>query len=157
MRRRSRGTCRGRSRSTFARPGWSDSCNHPKRERRKATITTYEKREAAWEEYYGKAGGGWWTTDGWFFEGEIPSEGERFRIMPIVGSLNTHYEHGRPVEIPFPTIEIAREYAEVHHEYPDGGRRRQILFNIIGDQDTKVRWSSYTVPVGTKLLPGDWA
>ncbi|MFJ5725828.1 hypothetical protein [Streptomyces sp. NPDC093149] len=138
-------------------PGWSDSCNHPMRERRKATITTYEKREPAWEEYYGKAGSGWWTTDGWFFEGEIPPEGERFRIMPIVGSLNTHFEHGRPVEIPFPTIELAREYAEDYHEYPHGERDKQILYNIVGDQDTVVRWSSYTVPVGTELSPGDWA
>ncbi|MGW3153770.1 hypothetical protein [Streptomyces sp. NPDC001089] len=137
--------------------GWPPRCGHPSRERRKATITRYEDRAAAEEEYYSKAGGGWYTTDGWIFEGEMPPEGQQFRIMPIVGSLNSHYEYGKPVEIPFPTIEMAQEYAEKHHEYPDGERRKQILYNIVGDQDTRVRWSSYNVEIGRELTSGDWA
>ncbi|WP_030660815.1 hypothetical protein [Streptomyces rimosus] len=147
-----------RSKPYYVRtPGWSDSCRHPKREWRKATLTTYETRAAAEEEYYGKAGSGWYTTDGWLFEGQMPPEGERFRIMPIVGTSTSHHEHGRPVEIPFPAIEMAREYAEEYHEYPDSGRRKQSLYNIVGDRDTVVRWSSYDVEVGTELTPGDWA
>ncbi|WP_405824189.1 hypothetical protein OG705_29085 [Streptomyces sp. NBC_00838] len=138
-------------------PSWSNSCNHPRREQHKATLTSYETRAAADEEYYGKAGSGRYTTDGWLFEGAMPPEGDRFRIMPIVGTLNTHYEYGRPVEIPFPSIEMARAYAEEWHEYPDGRRRKQILFNIIGDQDTRVRWSSYNIATGRELTPGDWA
>ncbi|WP_424863043.1 hypothetical protein [Streptomyces sp. MMS24-I29] len=136
--------------------GWPPNCRHPRSARRKATITTYEDKHAAEAWFNGRARG-WYSTDGWLFEGGMPPEGERFRIMPIVGSLNTHYEHGRPVEIPFPAIELAREYAEDYHEYPHGGRDKQVLYNIVGDQDTVVRWSSYTVPVGTELSPGDWA
>ncbi|MFF8283296.1 hypothetical protein ACF06W_11305 [Streptomyces albus] len=138
-------------------PGWSDSCNHPRGERRKATLATYEDKAAAEEEYYAKAGGGWCTTDGWFFEGKMPPEGKRFRIMPIVGTLNTHYEHAEPVEIPFPTIQMAREYAGEYHEYPDGARRKHILFNIVGDKDTVVRWSAYNIEIGLELTPGTWA
>lgn len=121
-----------------------------------ATITVYEERKAAEAEYFGKARG-YHSTDEWIFEGEMPPEGEQFRIMPITGTLCTHHEHGKPVEIPFPTIELAREYAKEYHEYPHGEREMHILFNIVGDQDTRVRWSSYTVPVGTELTPGDWA
>ncbi|MFB7919518.1 hypothetical protein [Streptomyces sp. NPDC056061] len=124
--------------------------------RRKATITTYEDERAAEAWFNGRARGRY-STDGWMFEGVMPPEGERFRIMPIVGSLNTHYEHAAPFEIPFPTIAMAREYAEDYHEYPHGGRSKQVLYNIVGDQDTIVRWSSYTVPVGTELSSGDWA
>ncbi|NIY68093.1 hypothetical protein [Streptomyces malaysiensis] len=77
--------------------------------------------------------------------------------MPIIGSLNTHFEHSSPFEIPFPTVKMARDYAENWHEYPDGHRRKEILYNIVGDQDTIVRWSSYTIPVGTELEAGEWA
>lgn len=137
-------------------PGWADSCNHLRSERRKATITTYKTREQAEVEYQGKARG-WGSTDGWLYEGEMPPEGARFRIMPIKGTLTTHFWHGEPVEIPFPTIDLAREYAEEYHEYPDGGRHKQILYNIVGDRDTVVRWSSYTVKAGTELAAGDGA
>ncbi|MFJ5739982.1 hypothetical protein [Streptomyces microflavus] len=137
-------------------PGWSDSCDHHRRERRKAMITTYKTREEANAEYQGKARG-WGATDGWMYEGEMPPEGERFRIMPIKGTLTTHFWHGEPVEIAFPTIDLAREYAEEYHEYPDGNRHKQILYNIVGDQDTVVRWSSYEVRVGTELRADDWA
>ncbi|MEW1548457.1 hypothetical protein [Streptomyces tsukubensis] len=137
-------------------PGWSDSCAHPRSERRKATITEYGTREEAEAEYQGKACG-WGATDGWLYEGKMPPEGERFRIMPIQGTLTTHFWHGAPVEIPFPTIGLAREYAKEYHEYPDGGRHKQILYNIVGDQDTVVRWSSYTVKAGTELAAGDGA
>ncbi|MGW0881360.1 hypothetical protein [Streptomyces sp. NPDC002671] len=135
-------------------PGWSDSCNH--REHRKATLTTYETREEAEAEYNGKARG-WYSTDGWLFDGELPPAGQRFRIMPIGGTLATHYFHGEPVEIPFPTVELAREYAEDWHEYPSGTRNKQILYNIVGDTDTVVRWSSYRVEPGVELTPGDYA
>ncbi|WP_030570081.1 hypothetical protein [Streptomyces aureocirculatus] len=65
--------------------------------------------------------------------------------------------HAAPFEIPFPTIEMAREYAEDWHEYPDGNRRKKILFNIVGDQDTIVRWSSYGVSIGHELAAGAYA
>ncbi|MFV0135554.1 hypothetical protein ACLGIH_20420 [Streptomyces sp. HMX87] len=123
---------------------------------RVATLTTYQDRAAAEAEYMGKARG-WYSTDGYMFEGEMPPEGERFRILPIGGSLTTHYYHGEPVEIPFPTIEMAREYAEDWHEYPNAKRYQQILFNIVGDRDTRVRWSSYGVSVGTELEAGAYA
>ncbi|MGW1784923.1 hypothetical protein ACWCQQ_38335 [Streptomyces sp. NPDC002143] len=91
------------------------------------------------------------------FEGVMPPAGERFRIMTTVGSLNTHLEHAAPFAIPFPTVEMAREYAEDWHEYPDALRRKEILFNIVGDQDTIVRWSSYGVSVGHELSAGAYA
>ncbi|WP_274032613.1 hypothetical protein [Streptomyces sp. MMBL 11-1] len=138
-------------------PGWSDTCQHKRSERRKATFTVYDDRAMAEREYQGRAGGGWYTTDGYLFEGEMPPEGERFRIMPIRGNLTSGYFHCEPAEIPFPTIETAREYAEDYHEYPSGVRDKQILYNIVGDQDTVVRWSSYRVPVGRELTPGDYA
>lgn len=131
-------------------PGWSDLCNHLRRERRKATIATHTTREEAEAEHQDKAGG-------WTCAGEMPPEGERFRIMPVKGTLAACFWHGEPVEIPFPTIVLAREYAEEYHEYPDGERYKQVLYNIVGDQDTVVRWSSYAVKVGTELRAGYWA
>ncbi|WP_158819110.1 MULTISPECIES: hypothetical protein [Streptomyces] len=136
--------------------GWPPSCGHPRSERRKATITTYENKDEAEAWYMGRARG-WCSTDGWLFEGAMPPEGERFRIMPIGGSLDSHFEHSSPYEIPFPTIDMAREYAEEYHEYPDGNQDKQTLYNIVGDRDTVVRWSSYTLAIGTELTPGDWA
>ncbi|WP_329271830.1 hypothetical protein [Streptomyces sp. NBC_01451] len=123
-----------------------------------ATLTTHDTQSLAEAWFNGRARG-WYSTDGWLFDGEMPSEGERFRIVPVGGSLATArgYLHGAPVEIPFPTIEQAREYAEAYHEYPDGRRHRQVLFNIVGDQDTLVRWSSYGVGIGTELEAGAWA
>lgn len=40
---------------------------------------------------------------------------------------------------------------------PEGERHQCVLFNIVGDMDTRVRWSSYNGPVGTELTPGDGA
>lgn len=134
---------------------YPENCRHGRGARRAPVFTTHPTLEAAAPEAAKLKG--WYHLDGYVFEGEMPPEGERFRIMPIIGSLNTHYEHAAPVEIPFPTIEQAREYAEDWHEWPDARRHKEILFNIVGDQDTRVRWSSYTVPVGTELAPGDWA
>lgn len=136
--------------------GWPPSCGHPQRERRKATITTYKEKSTAEAWLQGRARG-WYSTDGWMFEGVMPPAGERFRIMTTVGSLNTHLEHAAPFAIPFPTVEMAREYAEDWHEYPDALRRKEILFNIVGDQDTIVRWSSYGVSVGHELSAGAYA
>ncbi|WP_434598192.1 hypothetical protein [Streptomyces sp. A5-4] len=134
--------------------GWPPRCGHPAP--RVATLTTHERQGLAEAWFNGRARG-WYSTDGWLFEGAMPTEGQRLRIMPILGSLTTHFEHSAPFEISFPTIEMAREYAQDWHEYPDGERRKEILFNIVGDQDTIVRWSSYTVEVGTELEAGAYA
>lgn len=133
--------------------GWPPRCPHPAP--RVPTLTTHATREAAEAEYAKTRG--WYSTDGWMVEGEIPPEGERFRVMPVVGTLATHYEHSRPRELPFPSIDLAREYAEEWHEWPDGNRHKEVLFNIVGDQDTRVRWSSYRVQIGAELEAGDWA
>lgn len=87
-------------------PGWSDSCNHLRSERYKATITTYKTPEEAEAEYQCSVRG-WGSTDGWLYEGE-----SRRRVSgsgsPIKGTLTTHFWHGEPVEIPFPTIDSRR-------------------------------------------------
>lgn len=134
--------------------GWPPRCGHSAP--RVATLTTHENQGLAEAWFNGRARG-WYSTDGWLFEGAMRPEGQRFRIMRIGGSLNTHFIHGDPYEIPFPTIEMAREYAEDWHEYPHGGRDKPILYNVVGDQDTQVRWSSYGVTVGTELGAGAWA
>lgn len=133
--------------------GWPPRCTHAAR--RVATLTRHTDRDAAETEYAKTKG--WYSTDGWMFEGEMPPEGERFRIMPMDGTLNTHYEHRAPVDIPFPTIDMARDYAEDWHEWPDGERHKETLFNIVGDTDTRVRWSSYGVRVGAELEAGNYA
>lgn len=100
--------CTPRPKPYYARtPGWSDSCNHLRSERHKPTITTYKTSEEAAAEYQGKARGWGSTMDG-CTRGEMPPEGERFRIMLIKGTLTTHFWHGEPVEIPFPTIDWRR-------------------------------------------------
>lgn len=133
--------------------GWPPRCAHAAR--RVATLTRHTDRESADAEY-GKTKG-WYRLSGWLYEGEMPPAGERFRIMPVGGNLKTHHVHADPVDIPFPSIEIARDYAENWNEWPDGNSHKEILFNIVGDTDTRVRWSSYTVEAGTELTPGEWA
>lgn len=124
-------------------PGdWSGSrCTHAVR--RIPTITVHTTRESADPEYAKTLG--WHSLPGYLYEGVMPPEGERFRIMRVGGNSISGHHHGEPGTMPFPTAEFAAEYAE---------KTRGILYNIVGDQDTRVRLSSYCVPVGTELEPG---
>lgn len=133
-------------------PGaWPPRCTHG--DKRQVKITQHETREAADREF--AATRGWGGTDGWLFEGAMPPEGERFRIMPVSRTGAGYSEHMQPWEVPFPTVDMAREYAERFAEYPTGERHRHVLYHVVGDQDTRVRWSATGVEVGTELYAGD--
>lgn len=77
-----------------------------------------------------------------------------FRLMSVGGTLNTHYFHCAPFALEFPTVDAARAYAGEWNDYPDDRRRKLILFNVVGPDDTVVRWSSYGVREGMELTPG---
>ncbi|MBD0734007.1 hypothetical protein [Streptomyces sp. CBMA29] len=115
-------------------------------EKRVLTVTVHQTREAADKEYAKTLG--WERLMGYLCEGAMPPEGARFRIMPVAGSLSTSrgYFNGKPSLLVFPTAEFAAEWAE---------KNRHILYNIVGDQDTRVRLSTYRVPVGWELEPGE--
>lgn len=130
---------------------WPPRCGHPLK--RVPTFTEHTTLDTARAEFAKTRG--WDSTDGYVFSGAMPPEGERFRIMPVTGSLTSTYGHGAPEEIPFPDVATAALYASQWHEYPDSTRRRHpSLVNIVGDTDTVVRWSSYGVDVGTELSTG---
>lgn len=132
--------------------GWPPRCNH--RYEREVKVTQHETRESADREFAKTRG--WRPTDGWLFEGEMPPEGERFRIMPIVGGGGSGFHrHAEPWDIPFPTVGMAQTYAERFSKYPDGRSHRYHLYHVVGDQDTRVRWSATGVPEGTVLHAGD--
>ncbi|MBL1115378.1 hypothetical protein JK364_23695 [Streptomyces sp. 110] len=120
---------------------WPPSCNHwPKRV---LTITEHETRETAEPEYAKTLG--WDAYPGYLHEGAMPPEGERFRIMVVSGDLTRGYFHAAPEPLVFPTAELAAGWVE----------KKRALYNIVGDQDQRVRLSSYGVPVGTELLTGE--
>ncbi|MFH9731816.1 hypothetical protein [Streptomyces sp. NPDC017260] len=124
--------------------GWPPRCNHG--EKRVLSITEHETRETADPEFAKTLG--WYASPGYEFEGKMPPEGERFRIMGVAGTLSSAegYTHARPGRMVFPTVELAMEYAE---------KKRTVLYNIVGDQDTVVRLSSYRMQVGRELIAGD--
>lgn len=124
--------------------GWPPSCEHISR--RVPTLTRHTGRESA-ESEYSKTQDGWYSLSGWMFHGEMPSEGKRFRIMPVI-RVGEWHKHAEPWNIPFPTVELAVEYAE------DKGLQ---FFNVVGDTDTVIRFSPYNVKVGRELFPGDMA
>lgn len=133
---------------------YPENCRH--RVKRVPTFTEHTTLETARAEFAKTRG--WGSTDGYVHNGVMPPEGERFRIMPVVGSLTTHYEHAQFWSIDFPTVEAAKLYAADYREYTDGKRYRYpSLVNIIGDRDTVVRWSSYGIEPGTELTPHEWA
>lgn len=125
---------------------WPPRCTHA--EKRVLTITEHTTRESADPEYAKTLG--WDALTGYLYEGAMPPEGERFRIMSVAGSLSNRYGyfHTKPSLLVFPTAEFAAEWAE---------KNRRSLYNIVGDQDTRVRLSSYGVPVGGELEVGDQA
>lgn len=136
---------------------WSnypENCPHVRDNQRVPTFTEHTDLQSVRREWAKTRG--WGSTDGYLFNGRMPAEGERFRIMPVGGSLTSveGFTHTEPWAIDFPTVEAARAYADAWHEYTDGNRRRySSLVNIVGDRDTVVRWSSYGVRVGTVLEP----
>jgi hypothetical protein len=123
-------------------PGaWPPSCGHP--EKRIPVITTHTDKAEA-ESRYAETRG-WHALKGWMHEGEMPPEGERFRIMGVHGGGGSGWrKHSPPSKAVFPTVDLARECAE---------KWRNVLYDIVGDTDTRVRWSSYGVKVGTVLEP----
>lgn len=122
--------------------GWPSRCSHTVRF--VPTLTRHTGRESAEGEYSKTRG--WDALSGWMFPGEMPPEGERFRIMPVIMAGEWH-KHGEPWNVPFPTVELAVEYAE----------ERLQFFNVVGDTDTVIRFSPYNVKVGTEIFPGDMA
>ncbi|MFJ2420175.1 hypothetical protein [Streptomyces brevispora] len=126
--------------------GWPPRCIHA--EKRMLNISEHMTRESADPEYAKTLG--WGALQGYLYEGVMPPEGERFRIMHVKGSFSSacgHF-HGPPSSLVFPTAEFAAEYAE---------KARGILYNVVGDTDTVVRLSSYRVEVGRCLEPGEQA
>ncbi len=134
-------------------PGaWPPRCGHP--ESRVPTFTEHTDLESVRGEFAKTRG--WGSTDGYVFNGVMPPEGERFRIMPVGGSLSgvDGYRHALPWGIDFPTAESAALYASTYHEYLDAKRYRYpSLVNVVGDRDTVVRWSSYGIEPGAELTP----
>ncbi|MEV5264774.1 hypothetical protein [Streptomyces werraensis] len=110
------------------------------------TITEHTSEESAEAEYSKTRG--WGAVPGYRFEGKMPPEGQRFRLMYVAGSLNhpDGYTHARPGTLVFPTAEAAERWAE---------KKRIALYNVVGDQDTVVRLSSYGMQVGRELIVGD--
>lgn len=124
-------------------PGaWPPRCLH--KDTRVPTYTTHETREAA-EAEFGKTRG-WGALDGYLYEGGMPPEGERFRLVRVGGNGVHGHIHGNPSDAVFPTMEAARKYGE-------RGARGSLL-NVVGDRDMRVRWSSYGLPAGTEIEPG---
>ncbi|MDW6058158.1 hypothetical protein SAZ11_08650 [Streptomyces sp. FXJ1.4098] len=123
---------------------WPPRCNHWPR--RVLNISEHAARETADAEFAKTLG--WHALPGYQFEGKMPPEGERFRIMYVGGSLTRRkgYTHSEPGRMVFPTAERAMEYAE---------EKRIALYNIVGDQDTIVRLSSYGMQVGRELIVGE--
>lgn len=133
-----------------------EDCHH--RVKRVPTFTEHTTLESARAEFAKTRG--WGSTDGYVHNGVMPPVGERFRIMPVAGSLSSvdGYVHSLPVALDFPTAQAAAQYAAQWHEYPDGKRHRfASLVNVVGDRDTRVRWSSYGVEPGTELTPHEHA
>ena len=122
--------------------GWPPRCMHA--QRTVLAVTEHETESLA-ENWRAGREGLYATADGYVFEGVMPPEGERFRIMRTGGNLTSGYIHAQPSVLEFPSVDLAREYA---------GTRRLSLYSIVGDTDTRVRWSSYRVPVGTELQEG---
>lgn len=137
-------------------PGaWPPRCGHP--DPRVPTFTEHTDLESVRAEFTKTRG--WGSTDGYVFNGVMPPDGERFRIMPVGGSLTSvdGYRHMPPWPIAFPTVEVAQAYAADWREYTDGNRYRySSLVNVVGDQDLTVRWSSYGLD-GVDLAPYDYA
>lgn len=134
-------------------PGaWPPRCGHPVP--RVPTFTEHAQLDTVRAEFAKTRG--WGSTDGYVYNGVMPPEGERFRIMPVGGSLSSvdGYRHRAPWEIDFPTVDVATLYASQYHEYTNAQRYRyESLVNIVGDRDTVVRWSSYGVETGVELTP----
>jgi hypothetical protein len=122
-------------------PGWSDSCDHT--DKRVPVLTEHADAEGARERHSLTLGSR--CLEGWMWEGDLPPEGERFRITSVGGSHLTGLLHGKPSDMWFPTADLAREHVN---------RQRESLYNIVGDRDMVVRWSSYNLPVGTALEVG---
>jgi len=122
--------------------GWPPRCLHA--DKKVQAITEHDTESLA-DNWRAGRDARYSTADGYTFEGVMPPEGERFRIMGTGGDLVGGYFHARPSVLEFPTVQRAREYAEM---------RRMSLFNIVGDTDTAVRWSSYRVTVGRDLEVG---
>ncbi|MFJ8027820.1 hypothetical protein [Streptomyces sp. NPDC096311] len=121
---------------------WPPRCLHAKK--RVLTITEHQTRESADREYVKTLG--WDSLPGYLYEDVMPPEGQRFRIMGVGGnSINGHF-HTLASAMVFPTAQFAMEYAE---------KKRFVLYNIVGDQDQRVRLSSYSVPIGTELFEGE--
>lgn len=121
--------------------GWPPRCLHANK--RLLTITEHPTRASAEPEYAMTLG--WFSLTGYLYEGVMPPEGERFRIMKVAGSLSFGYFQKEPGKLVFPTAEFAMEWAE---------KKRHSLYNIVGDTDTRVRLSSYGLPTGVELEPG---
>lgn len=123
--------------------GWPPRCGHA--DKRVPVLTVHTDKAEAEARHAETLG--WGGLKGWIFEGEMPPEGERFRIAGVGGSLSSSrgYYSAGPGRMEFPTVEFAREYAE---------KTRTILFNIIGDTDLTVRWSSYGYRIGMDIDPG---
>ena len=137
---------------------YPENCPHARNNQRIPTFTEHTQLDTVRAEFAKTRG--WGSTDGYVYNGGMPPEGERFRIMPVVGSLSSvdGYQHATPWEIDFPTVDVAKLYASQYHEYTNAQRYRyESLVNIVGDQDTVVRWSSYGVEPGVELTPHEYA
>lgn len=133
-------------------PGYSAfRCDHILT--RVPTVTEHETEEDARRHLDGYTRG-WYTTDGYMFPGAMPDA--PVFIAPIGGSLVHGFLYGPAQSIPFPSVESARAYAERWAEYPNGKREKHILYNVT-DADGTVVWSSYNLPAGTVITPGDCA
>lgn len=122
--------------------GWPPRCMHADK---RVQVIAEHGTESLADNWRAGRDGLHHTADGYVFEGVMPPEGERFRIVRSGGGGVNGYVYSVPSVLEFPSVDVAREYARA---------RRLSLYNIVGDTDTRVRWSSYRVPVGTELEAG---
>jgi hypothetical protein len=126
-------------------------CTH--KNQRVPVVASHLSREAANRQLASWVGG-WYGTDGWLAPGVM---GETFHLQPVGGTLNTHYYYLPPLLLlPFPTVELACEWAERFHEYPDGKRHQYVLYNVTDSQGLTV-YSTHRATLGIGYEYGDWA
>lgn len=123
--------------------GWPPRCQHA--DKRVPVITTHTDRAEAEARHAHTRG--WGSLAGWIYEGEMPPVGERFRICGVGGSLSSArgYYALEPGVMEFPTVDVAREFMDA---------KRASLYNIVGDTDLTVHWSSYGRETGSQIEPG---